>query len=43
MEVRKKRPGGLKKEAQGVQVGPLNPPSVAPWLERRSIPHPVLV
>ena len=25
MEVRKKRPKGFKKEAQGVQVSPLNP------------------
>ena len=33
MEVRyKKRPRGFKKEAQGVQVSPLNPLSVAPWL-----------
>ena len=31
MEVRKKRPRGFKKEAQGVQVSPLNPLSVAPW------------
>ena len=30
MEVRKKRPRGFKKEAEGVQVSPLNPPSVAP-------------
>ena len=30
MEVRKKRPRGFKKEAQGVQVSPLNPLSVAP-------------
>jgi hypothetical protein len=30
MEVHKKRPRGFKKEAQGVQVGPLNPLSVAP-------------
>jgi hypothetical protein len=26
MEVRKKRPRGFKKEAQGVQASPLNPP-----------------
>ena len=32
MEVRKKRPRGLKKEAQGVQVNPLNPLSVAPCI-----------
>ena len=32
MEVRKKRPRGFKKEAQGVQVSPLNPLSVAPCL-----------
>ena len=32
MEVRKKRPRGFKKEAQGGQVSPLNPLSVAPWL-----------
>ena len=31
MEVRKKRTRGFKKEAQGVQVSPLNPLSVAPW------------
>jgi hypothetical protein len=31
MEVRKKMPRGLKKEAQGVQVSPLSPLSVAPW------------
>jgi hypothetical protein len=31
MEVRKKRPTGFKKEAQGVQVNPLNPLYVAPW------------
>jgi hypothetical protein len=30
MEVRKKRPRGFKKEAQGVQASPLNPLSVAP-------------
>jgi hypothetical protein len=30
MEVRKKRPRGFKKEAQGVEVSPLNPLSVAP-------------
>ena len=30
MEARKKRPRGFKKEAQGVQVSPLNPLSVAP-------------
>jgi hypothetical protein len=30
MEVRKKRPRGFKKEAQRVEVSPLNPPSVAP-------------
>jgi hypothetical protein len=30
MEVRKKRPRGFKKEAQGAQVSPLNPLSVAP-------------
>jgi hypothetical protein len=30
MEVRKKGPRGFKKEAQGVQVSPLNPLSVAP-------------
>jgi hypothetical protein len=30
MEVRKKRLRGFKKEAQGVQVSPLNPLSVAP-------------
>ena len=30
MEVNKKRPRGFKKEAQGVQVSPLNPLSVAP-------------
>jgi hypothetical protein len=30
MEVRKKRPRGFKKEAQGVQVSPLSPLSVAP-------------
>jgi hypothetical protein len=29
MKVRKKRPRGFKKEAQGVQVSPLNPLSVA--------------
>jgi hypothetical protein len=28
MEVRKKRPRGFKKEAQGVQVSPLDPLSV---------------
>jgi hypothetical protein len=33
MEVRKKRPRGFKKEAQGVQVSPLNPLSVAPCCE----------
>ena len=33
MEVRKKRPRGFKKEAQGVQVSPLNPLSVSPWHE----------
>ena len=34
MEVRKKRPRRFKKEAQGVQVSPLNPlhVSAAPWL-----------
>ena len=32
MEVRKKRPRGFKKEAQGVQVSPLNPLSVSPCL-----------
>jgi hypothetical protein len=26
MEVRKKRPGGFKEEAQGVQVSPVSPP-----------------
>ena len=31
VEVRKKRPGGFKKGAQGVQVSPLSPRSVAPW------------
>ena len=31
MEVRKKRPRGVQEEAQGVQVSPLNPLSVAPW------------
>jgi hypothetical protein len=31
MKVRKKRPRGFKEEAQGVQVSPLNPLSVAPW------------
>jgi hypothetical protein len=30
MVVRKKRPRGFKKEAQGVQVSPLNPLAVAP-------------
>ena len=30
MEVRKKRPRGVKKEAQGAQVSPLNPLSVLP-------------
>ena len=30
MKVRKKRPRGFKKEAQGVQVSPLNPLSVSP-------------
>jgi hypothetical protein len=30
MELRKKRPRGVKKEARGVQVSPLNPLSVAP-------------
>ena len=30
MEVRKKRPRGFKKEAQGIQASPLNPLSVAP-------------
>jgi hypothetical protein len=30
MEVRKKRPRGFKKEAQGVQVSPLDPLSIAP-------------
>ena len=34
MEVRKKRPRGFKKEAQGVQVSPLNPLSVAPCPEQ---------
>jgi hypothetical protein len=33
IKVRKKRPRGFKKEAQGVQVSPLNPLSVAPWRE----------
>jgi hypothetical protein len=37
MEVRKKRPRGFKKEAQGGQVSPLNPLSVAPWLERDAV------
>ena len=32
MEVRKKRPRGFKEEGQGVQVSPLNPLSVAPWV-----------
>ena len=31
IEARKKRPRGLKKEAQGVQVSPLSLLSVAPW------------
>jgi hypothetical protein len=30
MEVRKKRPRGVKKEAEGVQVSPLNPLSISP-------------
>jgi hypothetical protein len=34
MEVRKKRPRGVKKEAQGVQASPLNPRSVSPCEER---------
>ena len=33
MEVRKKRPRGFKKEAQGFQVSPLNPLYVAPWVK----------
>jgi hypothetical protein len=35
MEVREKRPRGIKKEAQGVQVSPRTPRSVSPWPERR--------
>jgi hypothetical protein len=31
MEVRKNRPRGFKKEAQGVQVSPLNALCVSPW------------
>ena len=30
IEARKKRPRGFKKDAQGVQVSPLNPLSVSP-------------
>jgi hypothetical protein len=40
MEVRKKRPGGFKKEAQGVQVSPLNPLSVSPCKAYRSKARP---
>jgi hypothetical protein len=36
IEVRKKRPRGFKREAQGVQVSPLSPhalsPCLVPWL-----------
>ena len=34
MEVRKKRSRGFKREAQGVQVSPLNPLCVSPWLSQ---------
>jgi hypothetical protein len=37
--VRKKRPRGVQEEAQGVQVSPLNPLSVAP----RTAPAPTAV
>jgi hypothetical protein len=42
MEVRKKKPRGFKKEAQGVQVSPLNPLSVAPWSEPFELEKPIV-
>jgi hypothetical protein len=42
MEMRKKRPRGFKKEAQGVQVSPLNPLSVAPCMApQKHAPIPI--
>jgi hypothetical protein len=37
MEVHKKRPRGFKKEAQGVQVSPLNPLSIYPCRQPSSV------
>ena len=38
MEVREKMPRGFKKQAQGVQVSPLNPLYFAPWLVLVAVP-----